>query len=118
MPVAYPASLPQPSYGSSLDDEIAVEGVEFGNGYEQVLREGPNNIRRMGKFTYSGVTEDQMKALRAFVRDLAGADTFTWQPPDEDILVTWRTGTKFSKKYKGFDNYDVSFDVKQVFNHA
>ena len=114
----YPSNLPQPSYGTTLNDEFMVEQATFGDGYEQSLEQGPNNIRQMGKFTYSGVTEEESKLIRSFVRDLRAVDTFDWTPPDSDTSVRWKTGKTFTRTFNNFNNYDCTFDVKQVFNHG
>lgn len=114
----YPANLPQPSYGSSLDEEYRVEEVTFGYGYEQGSKAGPNNTRRVGSFTYTGVTKDEAEDLREYFAGLGGVDVFEWTPPELGTELRFKSGKKFGMKYRGFNNFDCSIEVKQVFIHG
>lgn len=88
------ATLPfRPAYGASLAVTPEVLKAKFGNGYQQRLRDGINNIPEVWDVEFPNMTLVNAKTLVAFFVATGGADTFDWTNPWGDtrkyIVTEW-----------------------------
>jgi phage-related protein len=69
-----------PKLGSSSTAEYNNRSSKFGNGYEQVVADGINNISDAWSLSFA-VDEVEALAIKAFLDRHAGNKSFFWTPP-------------------------------------
>ena len=71
----------QPSYSLPISTKPRVKATKFGDGYEQRLRFGLNNMPRVFSLTFAQRTTTEADAIETFLKNTGGADAFDWSPP-------------------------------------
>ncbi|MDD1966942.1 phage tail protein [Pseudomonas putida] len=69
-----------PRLGASSTPEYRTRSSKFGNGYEQVVGDGPNNKVEVWSVSFVG-DEETAREIRAFLDRHAGFKSFFWTPP-------------------------------------
>lgn len=88
--------LPTASHSKFVDPEVAT--AKFGDGYEQRVAKGINNIKDKWSLTFVGA-RTVIDPIDAFLTARAGAEAFTWKNPDEiTALYLCRRWTKSREK--------------------
>lgn len=62
------------------DITFRVRSARFGDGYAQVVGDGPNNEQQSWPLTFGG-TADEIAPIRDFLRAHGGYRSFRWTPP-------------------------------------
>lgn len=70
-----------PTYGSAVKKKTNAHRIQFGDGYEQRISTGLNNLRRTWDLTFANRTNVVADAIDAFLSQANGKDYFTWVPP-------------------------------------
>lgn len=99
-----------PEFSSTNTEEPAVKTIKFGDGYEARISDTINVNRQSWSLTF---TEQRMKnqvsAIRAFLRDRRGVESFTWTSPLNEtgsyVARKWTVSTE-----QGFLTIKVTFD--------
>ncbi|WP_339504038.1 phage tail protein [Pseudomonas sp. RL_105y_Pfl2_101] len=65
---------------SSGATSYATRSRKFGDGYEQIAADGPNNVSEEWSISVSG-NGATIKAIKAFLDQHGGAKSFLWKPP-------------------------------------
>lgn len=78
---------PGPSYGTQLADTFRTQMATMGDGYRQSADDGPNNIQRKWKVSFTSITSAKAAAIRAFFRSTR-LQPFLWRPPAPDDALT------------------------------
>lgn len=101
-----------PDANHSASVEPSVSSARFGDGYEQRVENGINNMPETWSLTFTG-TRVEIKAIDDFLKSHAGARAFLWTTPDEDtgkfICRRWNKGRDRAVKAS------ISCDFVQVF---
>jgi phage-related protein len=72
-----------PDFGLSKKSEPVVRNVQFGDGYSQRISFGLNQEpERIGSLTWTNRINADITAIETFFDARAGAESFTWNPPD------------------------------------
>jgi len=92
-----------PSYGSRQNTKPAVSAVKFGDGYEQRVGLGINNMPRTWQLEFTNKPLPVADAIEAFLRARGAVQSFTWTPPHGEpgrwVCREW-TATPTSPKHR------------------
>jgi phage-related protein len=69
-----------PSYTSGLESAFRVRRIDFGNGYEQRLKDGLFADPRVCRVTFQ-VNNTVAQQIVSFLRARSGFEAFLWTPP-------------------------------------
>lgn len=98
--------------GANVDHEISVKVARFGNGYEQVVGDGLNNVRQIWNIEKFG-TQEQVFPAYNFIKEHRGAIPFQWETPlGEQILVRCQ---EYKMRHRGDLAYTLTATFEQVF---
>lgn len=76
-----PNWLWKPSYGSPINHAPRVKSLQFGDGYEQRVRDGINNTLLQYDIRFEVRTYQEAFAILHFLDERAGSESFVWTPP-------------------------------------
>lgn len=93
-----------------------VRVTKLGEGYSARARDGINANRQVWTLTWTQMTLAQKEALRVFFDDLGDVDSFEWTPFGQEDGLSWRTTSGFNATANGYNNWDVSVEIEQVFD--
>ncbi len=85
-----------PDRGLSTDQSPRVHTASYGDGYEQRVAAGINNIPESWSLTWNNRSNADANKVIKFLEDEAGVTAFDWYPPDTEISST-ATGTSANK---------------------
>lgn len=101
-----------PQYGASNEVKPKITKASFGDGYEQRMQDGINNIPRVWSLTFMNNPTDA-DSIEAFFIARKGVESFDWTPPTGSIgkwtCETWK---------RGVDNpafHTITTSFKEVF---
>lgn len=97
---------------SSGSTEYATRSAKFGDGYEQVVEDGINNILEEWNISISG-EGSKIKEIRKFLDKHAGAKSFLWTPPLGEL--NFYRGNSISVSSQGGDYYTLTATFRQSF---
>lgn len=112
MTTTFPTAY-QPQYSAELDEETKVLTASFGDGYEQRVADGINNIRRKWSVRYMQVTAD-IDAIQTFLKATKGVDSFYWTPP-RGATGKWIVEGSLKRNVENFGYESISVTFKEVF---
>jgi phage-related protein len=72
-----------PDFGLSKKSEPAVRNVQFGDGYSQRITFGLNQDPKIWDLRWTNRINADIIAIETFFEARAGAESFTWNPPDD-----------------------------------
>ena len=78
-----------PSPGTSVSQEIALNKASFGDGYTQAGPQGLNHVRQTVELRWDALTRAQMDALKSFFEGRQGYKPFYYQPPSFAGVLKW-----------------------------
>ncbi|WP_018435358.1 phage tail protein [Paraburkholderia atlantica] len=99
--------------GTSGTDTASVRAGKFGDGYEQRSADGINNIVASFDLQFIG-DASKISAIRAFLKERAGATSFYWTPPLEASPLLFYCAT-WSRPAKDGDVYTMTATFTQTF---
>jgi len=108
-----------PDKGMSAPYKPRVLSAKFGDGYEQRLRDGINNVQRTFSISFKNQPKAIADDIAGYFNSLAGVDNFTFTIPDtnggsneEAVKVVCDT---WSKTYTYDEFYNVTATLREVF---
>lgn len=72
--------------GDTPDIGFRTRSSQFGNGYKQVVVDGPNNKEESYPITYTG-PKAKVREIAAFLDEHAGGKSFLWTTPLGDLGI-------------------------------
>ena len=106
------------SYGISLTEDYKVKTINYGENYSSRTSEGHNAVRQRWKWRWNGVNKVQAELLRVFFATQKGTASIQWIPDGQTVQKSFVTSSGFRATFRGFDNFNCSVDVLEVFDHA
>ena len=82
----YAANKWQPIYGATNNMKPRILKFQFGDGYEQRLRDGLNTLLKSWTVTFK-LTPDEGNVAKGLLEGWAGVTAFEWDDPDGDTIV-------------------------------
>jgi len=74
-----------PDRGVATDQNARLYRASYGDGYEQRVAAGINNIPESWKLTWNNRSVADANKVIKFLEDQAGVTAFDWYPPDTEI---------------------------------
>ena len=113
------SSAVQPDKQLTRSNTPRVHLAVFGDGYEQRLRDGINNVERTFSISFKNQPKAIADDIAGYFNSLAGVDNFTFTIPDtnggsneEAVKVVCDT---WSKTYTYDEFYNVTATLREVF---
>lgn len=82
-----------PQYGASGETKPKVTRASFGDGYEQRMQDGINNLPRTWSLTFMNNPTDA-ESIESFFIARKGVESFDWTPPTGSagkwVCETWK----------------------------
>lgn len=97
-----------PKLGATSTPEYRNRSTKFGNGYEQVVGDGPNNKVDAWQVTFVG-REALALEVKAFLDRHAGHKSFFWTPPLGEMNFFRATAPTISPNGAGFYTLTSTF---------
>ncbi|PJK29965.1 phage tail protein [Minwuia thermotolerans] len=107
--------LPLPGLASEVSEEAAVVPAPFGDGYDQDVSEGVNNLRLAWRLVWPKLTTADRDALVGFLRARRGVEPFLWTQPGDAAPLKWTCRSWNPGKRLRNGRYDVTASFEQDF---
>ena len=82
-----------PDRGLSTDQSARVHMANYGDGYEQRVAAGINNLPESWSLTWNNRSNADANKVIKFLEDQAGVTAFDWYPPDTEIASATTSAT-------------------------
>jgi len=82
-----------PDRGVSTDQAARIFRATYGDGYEQRVSAGINNLPESWSLTWNNRTINDANKVIKFLEDQKGVTAFDWYPPDTEIAGTTTSAT-------------------------
>ena len=82
-----------PDRGISTEQAPRILSAKYGDGYEQRIAAGINNLPESWSLSWNSRTNAQANKIIKFLEDQAGVSSFDWYPPDTEIASTTTSAT-------------------------
>lgn len=114
-----------PDRGLKTAQKPKVLSITYGDGYEQRIADGINNLPEEWKLTWKNRSKNEASKIVKFFEDLQGVTTFDWYPPDYEISSTTTdditnklvdTSQYFTNRYLGVTVIDSASNTAIVTN--
>lgn len=100
---------------STISYSYRVLSAQFGDGYEQIAPDGPNNEVRTWSVTYKNLPKSEFDYVIGFLRSLKGAEPILAMAPGEYSNTKWRlVKDSLSTSVTAIANYDSSIIVRSI----
>ena len=87
-----------------INTTYSLSSASFGDGYEQNVIKGINNIKRSWELSWSNYEKGEIKIIKDFFDSLGGAIPFRWQAPQDTESRLWLCKEGYSEKIEGNSN--------------
>ena len=77
-----------PDRGMAIDQTPRTFKASYGDGYEQRVSAGINNLPESWSLSWNNKTLNEANKIVKFLEDQGGVTAFDWYPPDSDITST------------------------------
>lgn len=105
----------QPCVEAQGQTRYAVRKARFGDGYSQVLPQGPNNVAQTWQLSFRG-SERYISAIQEFLNATRGSEQFYWRAPLRSSgLFRIDTQRGLSLRAHGGDLYTLEVTFEEVF---
>ena len=112
MPQTFPTIAP--SYGTQKQQQYRSRTTNFGDGYEQRVADGIQNVRSVYKVQFDNITATNANTIETFLDARAGHDSFYWTPPGGSEAL-WTCGG-MTRTETGPSSSTISAVFKEVFD--
>jgi len=114
-------ALPLPTHltaeSNSLPSDHRVLSAQFGNAFQQVAKDGFNDIIEHWELYYHPMEGSELTTVLNFLNSVGTTVWFTWTPFGEVTSKKWRIDNKSIKKPMfNFTKMRISFTITQVFD--
>lgn len=102
-----------PSYGYNLDIEPRVKSIKMGDGYEQIVSEGINNILLPINLEFNDRGLSEYSAILHFLHTRAGYDEFYFTPAAPFNIQKKFTCPRWNPTQISYDKYNIRVEFKE-----
>jgi len=105
-----------PDRGLSTDQSARVHMANYGDGYEQRVAAGINNLPESWSLTWNNRSNADANKVIKFLEDEAGVTAFDWYPPDTEIssITDGVTANKLIDSAQTFTNRYLNSTVNRT----
>tara|TARA_Y100000593_G_scaffold95106_1_gene199792 strand:+ start:9034 stop:9564 length:531 start_codon:yes stop_codon:yes gene_type:complete len=109
-----PSFFWKPSYNLQVTSEPKVASIRFGDGYEQRIIDGINNILLRCSAAFELRDKTESRAISHFLATRAGTESFLMtlpEPYDAEKLYICR---RWNNSVNFYDNYSIKMELEEV----
>lgn len=103
-----------PSYNLSVNHEPRIQSIQFGEGYEQRIKDGINNDRLNLSLSFESRTEAEATAILHFLHSREGFGSFYFKTPAPYSIIKKFVCKSFSSNFVFADNYTIQCSFMEV----
>jgi phage-related protein len=105
-----------PSYSTGLTWRPALKSLQFGEGYDQDLPDGIQNVKLMYDVVFVKIDDDELAEIVAFIKARGGNIPFFWTPPPpHDDLLKFKC-KEYRLSYDESNHTTLTLPFIQTFN--
>jgi phage-related protein len=104
----------KPSYNVSVSHEPRIKSIQFGDGYEQRLKDGINNNRLQFNLSFESRNKAETTAILHFLHEREGFGSFFFKMPEPYSLIKKFVCKTFNSTYVYEDNYTIQCTFIEV----
>ena len=97
---------------TAINTEVKTLSNSFGDGYEQVMPDGINAVRRTLSLSWDVLRPDEAERIDSFFTEMQSG-VFSWQAPHEAGSRLWRCNKWSISATRG--TYSATAEFKEVF---
>lgn len=112
--MAAPVFIWTPSFTTNLQKKPRVQSAQFGDGYEQRMRDGINSNPRTWGIVFNGIKDADANAIMGFLDGLAGVDYFTFTDP-EGVTAKY-TCRDYTRSWDAYNSNTLNATFKECFD--
>lgn len=112
--ITAPYFLWTPAYNMSVSHDPKVKSIKFGDGYEQVIKDGINNDLLTVSVNFEGRSVQEATAIIHFLESRQGKDIFFWRPPSPYNSLKKFICRQFQSAIAFQDNMNVSATFQET----
>lgn len=101
-----------PGWTSSVSTEPKVFQAQFGDGYEQSVPNGLNNVLEKWNLTFKDVPDATYFQIKQFLKEHKGSIPFQWTTPDGELL--WFRCKSWTANPPSYGVRDMTMTFEQV----
>ncbi|MAF24952.1 hypothetical protein CL634_05190 [bacterium] len=102
------------SYNVQVSHQPRIQTIQFGDGYEQRLKDGINNNKLSFNLSFEGRTQNEATAILHFLNDKEGYASFYFKTPPPYSLIKKFVCKQFNSSFIYEDNYNVQCTLEEV----
>lgn len=100
----------QPDFSLTEKPALAVDSVQFGDGYTQRRPSGLNNVRRSWSATWTALPDADAEVLYQFLLSRQGVYAFLWRiPKSSEMVRVVASDIQKSLAYPRYSNVSATF---------
>tara|TARA_Y100000310_G_C20647530_1_gene797475 strand:+ start:877 stop:1413 length:537 start_codon:yes stop_codon:yes gene_type:complete len=103
-----------PSYNISTAHEPKINSIQFGDGYEQRLKDGINNTPLNFTLSFEGRDEDEAAAILHFLHARQGFGAFYFKAPAPYSIIKKFVCKRFNSSFIFADNYNIQCELQEI----
>jgi phage-related protein len=103
-----------PSYNVQVSHSPRIKSLQFGDGYEQRMKDGINNNPLNLSLSFESRTETEAAAILHFLHSREGFGTFYFKVPPPYSLIKKFVCKTFSSNFVFADNYTVQCSFLEI----
>lgn len=103
-----------PSYNISVSHEPKVKSIQFGEGYEQRVKDGINNLPLGFSLSFESRTEAEATAIIHFLHNKEGYGSFYFKTPAPYGIIKKFVCKSFNSAFVFADNYTIQCEFMEV----
>ncbi len=103
-----------PSYNLTVSHEPKINSIQFGEGYEQRLKDGISNNKLNLSLSFENRNEQEAGAILHFLHNREGYSTFYFKTPAPYSIIKKFICKSYSSNFVFADNYTIQCSFQEV----
>lgn len=105
-----------PAYNTTFDVSPRVKIIQFGDGYEQRVKDGVNNVLLKIDLIFDNLDFREAAAICHFLYARNGTDSFYFTPPSPYSTLKRFVARNYQHRLISYDNHQISAKFEEVNN--
>jgi phage-related protein len=104
----------KPSYNLTVNNQPKVTAHQFGDGYEQRVVDGVDNILLQGSVSFDTRNAKEARAMAHFLQQRKGQESFVMLLPPPYNLEKLYVAGDWTTSFNFYDNYSIRMNLREV----
>lgn len=104
-----------PEFSASRNTRPAVTSIKFGDGFEQRVSYGLNQVMETWSLRFQNRTKAEADQIDAFLQEAGGVLSFDWTPPDALTASKWIC-REWSRSIEKANLYNITATFEKVYD--